>query len=69
MTASKPTKPSLETCAELVRAAKTQMELHRDCGDEDAFDCARTAYLRAHESARRHGYAPSEIRAYLLPAT
>lgn len=61
----RPTKPTLETCAQLICAAKTQMDLHRDCGDEDAFDCARTVFLRAHELARKHGYTRIEIQAAL----
>lgn len=56
-----PTKPTLETCAQLILAAKNQMDLHRDCGDEDAFDQARDAFKRAHHAAKRHGYTPSEI--------
>jgi hypothetical protein len=57
-----PTKPSLETCAQLICAAKKQMDEARNNGDQEEFECARTAFLRAHESAKRHGHAPSEMR-------
>jgi hypothetical protein len=65
MTPAEPTKPSLETCAGLIHAARKAMHIARNAGDEDEFEQARTVYLALHRVAYRHGHSPTELRAAL----
>ncbi len=57
-----PSKPSLQTCAELIRAAQTEISRHQDAGDKDEHVAATAAFVRAFQSARGHGYSAKDIQ-------